>query len=155
MAISRLAFYAKTRIGLYGHFCPFQRFILLQLMLQFNGTIQIALVSFKNIHIWPSYCQNNGIRFSAITQPFSGPIGLKYLQGAQETIIYRLVMRSPSYDTYFSFLIFWATFGGKMNVATTRAPNGLGFQARQKVGPLSGPFGPTTISKSYFRNFQG
>ena len=33
-------------------------------------------------------------------------------------------MRSLSYDAYFSFLIFWATFGGKMGVATTRTPNG-------------------------------
>ena len=48
--------------------------------------------------------------------------------GAQETIIYRLVMRNPSYDANFSFLIFFlcATFGGKMDVAATRAPyNGL------------------------------
>ena len=26
----------------------------------------------------------------------------------------------------FHFFIFWATFGGKMGVATTRPPNGLG-----------------------------
>ena len=45
--------------------------------------------------------------------------------GAQDTIIYRLVMRNPNHDDYFSVLIFWATFGGKMCVATTRAPNGL------------------------------
>ena len=54
------------------------------------------------------------------------PIGLKFFMGTQETIIYRLVMRSSSYDAYFSFLIFWATFGGKMGVAIMRAPNGLG-----------------------------
>ena len=46
--------------------------------------------------------------------------------GVQETIIYRLVMRNLSYATYFSVLIFWATFGGKMGVDTTCAPNGLG-----------------------------
>ena len=46
--------------------------------------------------------------------------------GAQEAIIYRLVMINPSYDAYLSLLIFWATFGGKMGVATTRAPYSLG-----------------------------
>ena len=39
----------------------------------------------------------------------------------QETIIYRLVMGNLSYDAYFSFLIFWATFGRKMGMATTHA----------------------------------
>ena len=34
-------------------------------------------------------------------------------------IIYRLAIKNPSYDAYFPFLIFWATFGGKMGVATT------------------------------------
>ena len=37
--------------------------------------------------------------------------------GTQETIIYRLVVRNPSNG---------ATLGGKMGVATTGAPNGLG-----------------------------
>ena len=46
--------------------------------------------------------------------------------GTQETIIYRLLVRNLSYDAYFSVLIFLATFGGKMGVATTRAHNGLG-----------------------------
>ena len=48
--------------------------------------------------------------------------------GVQETIIYRLVMRNLilSNDAYFPFLIFWATFGGKMGVANMCAPNGLG-----------------------------
>ena len=32
-------------------------------------------------------------------------------------------MTNLSYDAYFSVLIFWATFGGKMGVATTHAPN--------------------------------
>ena len=52
-----------------------------------------------------------------------GPIGLNFFMGAQETFISRLVLRNPSYDAYFSFLIFWATFGGKMDVATMRALN--------------------------------
>ena len=53
-------------------------------------------------------------------------IGLKFSMGSQETIIYRLVVRNSSYDAYFSFLIVCVTFGEKMGVATTRAPNGLG-----------------------------
>ena len=51
------------------------------------------------------------------------PIGLKYFVGAQETFIYRLVMRNQNYGAYFPFLIFWATFGEKMGVATTQAPD--------------------------------
>ena len=47
--------------------------------------------------------------------------------GAQETIIYRLVTRKPGYDAYFRMiLIFQATFGGKMGVAITDAPVGIG-----------------------------
>ena len=34
------------------------------------------------------------------------PIGLKIFMGTQETIIYRLLVRNPSYDAYFSALIF-------------------------------------------------
>ena len=45
--------------------------------------------------------------------------------GIQEFIIHRLVMKNPSYDAYFSFLIFWVTFSGKMGVATTRDPTSL------------------------------
>ena len=46
--------------------------------------------------------------------------------GTQETIIFRVVLRNPSYDAYFSVLGFLATFGGKMGVATMRTPNSLG-----------------------------
>lgn len=48
---------------------------------------------------------------------FFGHNSAKFLR---ETIIYRLVMRNPSYEAYF-----WI-FGGKIGVATTRAPNGSG-----------------------------
>ena len=45
---------------------------------------------------------------------------------AQETIIDRLVTKNPSYDAYFLFFIFWATFGRKMGVVTMLALNGQG-----------------------------
>ena len=51
---------------------------------------------------------------------FSAPIGLNIFKRVKETIIYRLVMRNPSDNAYFSFLIFWATFGGKIGVAKIR-----------------------------------
>ena len=48
-----------------------------------------------------------------------------------------------------------ATFGRKMGVATTRAPNGLGLpNPTKKLAHWVEPFGPTTILKSFFRNFQ-
>ena len=40
--------------------------------------------------------------------------------------MYRSVLRNPSLDAYFSFLNFWATFGGEIGVVTTCAANGLG-----------------------------
>ena len=58
-----------------------------------------------------------------------------------------LVMRIPSCDAYFPFLICWTTFGEKW--AWPRAL--LMFWAslpNQKVGQLGGPFGTTVISKS-------
>ena len=73
--------------------------------------------------------------------------------GAQETIIYRLVMRNLSHDAYFSFSLFWATFGGKWAWPLRAPPMVWGIQTDQKVGPLDGPFGSTTISKSCSRIF--
>ena len=67
-------------------------------------------------HIW-AYV------FLAITQPSLGQLAWNIFLGTQDTIIYRLVARNPSYDANFSFFkIFRATFGGKMCVATTRTP---------------------------------
>ena len=69
------------------------------------------------------------IRILAIT-------GLKFFMGTQKTIAYRLVMRNPSYDVYFSFLIFWVTLAGKW-AWPPRAPLTVcGLQAQPKVGPL-------------------
>ena len=83
------------------------------------GINQIKLVSFKNIHIW-AYVFGH-------SSAFFGPIGLTIIIITQETIIYRLVVSNPSYDAYFSVLIFWATskFNGKIGVATKHAPYGL------------------------------
>ena len=81
----------------------------------------MVLVAFKNIDTWPSYGQKMvhmpifGHTFFGHYSAISGPIGLKYFMGVQDTIIYRLVMRiekSKLYNAYFSVLIFWATFGG-------------------------------------------
>ena len=67
-----------------------------------------------------------GHTFFGHNSSISEPIGLKFLMGVQETIIYRLVMRNISYGAYFSFLIFLATFWEKMGVATILTPNDLG-----------------------------
>ena len=48
----------------------------------FNGTNQMVLVSFKDIHILPSYGQKMK------RMPIVAPIGLKFFMGAKETIIY-------------------------------------------------------------------
>ena len=72
----------------------------------------------------------------------------------QETIIYRLVVRNPSYDAYFSFLNFRATLGGKMGVVTTRTPNGLGSpNPAKKFSHCTG--WTFWANHSLFLNFQG
>ena len=68
------------------------------------------------------------------------PIGLTTFLGTQETIFYRLVVRNPIYDAHFSFLNFWATFGGKMGVSTKRALIVLGLQTRPKSWPTISKF---------------
>ena len=50
----------------------------------------------------------------------------EFFMGVQETDINRLLMRNLSYDAYFSFFYFWATFGGKTGVITTCTLYGLG-----------------------------
>ena len=85
---------------------------------------RIAITFPKNFGIWPKMARMSifGYMFFGHNSAIFGPIEL----GTQETIIYRLVVRNLSYDAYFSFLIFWATFGGKMGVGTTCAPFSLG-----------------------------
>ena len=59
-------------------------------------------------------CPYLGKRFLAIF----GPIGLKFVMGAQEIIIYRLIKRSKRFDTLGK--------KGRGHHPSTRAPNGLG-----------------------------
>ena len=85
-----------------------------------NGTNQMVLVSFKNIHIWPSYGQKMacmtifGYTFFGHNSAIFWPIGLKFCIETPETIINRLVAINPSCDAYFLFSFFWAIFGGKI-----------------------------------------
>ena len=72
--------------------------------------------------------------------------GLKIFMGTQETIIYRLVVWNPSYDAYFSVLIFLG-----------HLLRGNGHQARpfwfgaskpdQKVRQLGGPLAKSTLNR--------
>ena len=48
--------------------------------------------------------------------------------GTQETIIYRLVLRNPSFGPYLLFSIFWALMGPKKGRGPTDTPRGLGPQ---------------------------
>ena len=63
-----------------------------------------------------------GLRFQAY---FFWPILLKFFIGAEENIMYWLVMRNQSYHTYLLNFIFWATFGKKIDVAIRRGPSRL------------------------------
>ena len=79
-----------------------------------------------------------GIRFLAITQAYLRPIGLKFFMGAHETIIYQLLMRNPSYNAYFPFLIFVSHFWWEnLHCAWPPYVPLMGFsKINQKVGPL-------------------
>ena len=75
--------------------------------------------------------------------------GLKCLVWAKETIIYRLVMKNPSYEAYFPFLPLLRENG------PPRTPLMVwGLLFNRKVGPLGEPFGSTVISKLCFQNVQ-
>ena len=78
----------------------------------------MVMVASKKNRIWPKYTQKmehipifEHMIFGH-NSAFFWPIGLKYFMGAQETIIYRLVMRKSTYDTYFSVLIFGPLLAG-------------------------------------------
>ena len=99
----------------------------------------------NNIDIWPS---NNLIRHFHIRAYVILPllsqfkrlrqIGLRFVMGAKETIIYQLVVRNPGNDAYFTFSIFGplSTFGGKMSVATTCTVIVWCFQTLPKSWPF-------------------
>ena len=87
----------------------------------------MVLVSFENIHylakLWP---KTTNMPIFGHVRILANRVKIFYVSsGFQETIIYWLVLRNPGYVAYFSFLIFWATFGRKMGVATTLTPSGL------------------------------
>ena len=68
-------------------------------------------------------CPNLSIRFWAITQTFFGQLGWKFLWELRRLL--SIDWLSKLWCLFVSF-DFWATFGGKMGVATTRASYGLG-----------------------------
>ena len=97
----------------------------------FNDTNRMVLFSFNNIDTWPSYgqkcraCPYLGIRFwPSLSHLWAN--WTEFFMGVQEIVIYRLMMKNLSNDVYILVLIFRATFGGNMGIATTRALNGLG-----------------------------
>ena len=78
----------------------------------------MVLVSFKNIHIRPKMALMPifGDTFFGHNSAISWPIGLRNF----------MVVSDEKSKLWCLFFIFWATFGGKMDVATMRASDGLG-----------------------------
>ena len=89
----------------------------------FTGTNQITLASFNkaNMPIFGHTCF--GHFWANCAENFWWE--LRRLLSTEYRLV-PLVKIIPTSDAYVSFLIFWATFGRKMGVATTSAPNGLG-----------------------------
>ena len=85
----------------FGHRLHISTYIELQNAgnIQFKDKNQIKFVSFKNVHIWPSYGQKMvhmptfGHTFFGHNSAISGPIWLKIFMGVEETIIYRSVIQ--------------------------------------------------------------
>ena len=91
-----------------------------------------------------------GHTFLDITKPFLCQLGWNILRELRK-LLYLLVVRNLSYDTYFSFLrhfLLENAHGHHTRPYWSGVSNPV-----QKVGPLSGPFGPTTIAKSCFLTF--
>ena len=91
-------------------------------------------------------CPYLGIRFLAMTQ---SSLYWNLLRMFRRLLSNRLVMRNSSYDVYFQFLIFWLGHCWRENGCDPdKRPKWSGAsKPDQKVGPLSGTFGPTAISK--------
>ena len=119
----------------------------------------MVLVSFKNIHIWPSYGQKTvcmpifGHTFFGHHSAIFGIIELNFLWGLRGLLSSIRGEKSKLLCLFFTFY-FLATFGGKWAWPSC-APLSIWGQPGQIVVPLVGPFWPTTISKSCFWNFQG
>ena len=74
----------------------------------------------------------------------------EFFMGTQETIIYRLVLRNYDFDAFLKKSI----FGGKMDVAATLAPMGLGPQDPiRKVTHRAELLGQP-LSQKYFLKFK-
>ena len=127
-----------------------------------NGYYRKNLVSLKNIDIrssngprWPEKCQLFQIWtycFLTITRPFFVQSDWFFMV-TQETIIYRSEMRNHDFDAFFKK---GPIVSGKMGVAATVAPKGLGSASRseQKVGALVEPFRSIVILKTCFHKFR-
>ena len=103
------------------------------IILKFNGTYRKMLASLKIMMFgqviakkWRA-CLYLGLLFFGHDSVIFERIWLNFCE-VPESIIYRLVMKNPSYHTYSLILTFWVTFGGKMSVTTTCALNDLGPQ---------------------------
>ena len=66
----------------------------------------------------------------------------------QETIIFRSMVTNHVFDAVLKEI---QIFGGKMGVAATVAPRGLGSQDPTKICQMGGPFGSSVISKTNFQ----
>ena len=59
-------------------------------------------------------------------------VSMKFFMEDQETMIYRLVTRSPGYSAYLPIFINWAAYGQKMGVVSTRATPVWGLKIQSK-----------------------
>ena len=109
----------------------------------------MALISIIKNHIWPSYGQNG-----SHAHIWANVFGNFWANWAE-------IYYGSSRDHYlsmliFQLLIFRATFGGKMGVSTTRAPNGLGPpNSTKKLAQWVDPLGQPLSRNHVFEIFRG
>ena len=98
--------------------------------MQFSGTHELNVEKYqylakkwakngKHAHIWAQTLSGNNL-------VIFWPIVLKFFVGAQETIIYRLVMRISSYYPHFMIRICLVLHQRENGVAAMLMPKGLG-----------------------------
>ena len=83
------------------------------------------------------------------------PIGLKLFIGTQKTIIYRLVVRNPSYDVFFPVLIFGTLLAGKWAWPPRVRLIVWSLQTRTKIWPTRWTFWVNRDLEIMFSKFSG
>ena len=103
----------------------------------------------KNFHIWPSYGQKMA-RIPILGHTFFG-----YNSAISWLIGQKIFMGIPSYDAYFSVLIFWPLSAGKLAWPPRALLMAWGLQTQPKSWPTGRTFWDNCYLEIMFAKFSG